>query len=106
MIKVKTFNSNLQIISIEISGHAKSDEYGKDLVCAAVSTVITGSCNALDQLVPDSCVIDLKAGLTKIKIIDNSEKVQTILNTMLVQLKTVEQKYPDYIALSTIDMEE
>jgi uncharacterized protein YsxB (DUF464 family) len=36
---------------MEISGHAGSDVYGHDLVCAIVSGIGTGLCNALDQLV-------------------------------------------------------
>ena len=48
-IVIKRDVSSQKIISIEVKGHANSDDYGKDLVCAAVSTVITGGMNALQD---------------------------------------------------------
>jgi uncharacterized protein YsxB (DUF464 family) len=31
-----------------VKGHANSGAYGHDLVCAAVSAVVTGACNAIE----------------------------------------------------------
>ncbi|WRK55922.1 ribosomal-processing cysteine protease Prp [Coprobacillaceae bacterium CR2/5/TPMF4] len=35
------------MVDLKISGHANSDEYGKDLVCAGVSTASIGTLNML-----------------------------------------------------------
>ena len=48
-IVIKRDVSSQKIISIEVKGHANSAEYGKDLVCAAVTTVMTGGMNALQD---------------------------------------------------------
>ena len=45
MIRVLIKEKQQQIIQITIKGHALSDEFGKDLICASVSTVITGIIN-------------------------------------------------------------
>ena len=47
MIKVKVSKKNNIIESIECSGHAKYDEYGKDIVCASFSTMIITTINAI-----------------------------------------------------------
>ena len=47
MIKVQIKRNNKYITQIKIKGHAQFGEYGKDLVCAGVSAVATGICNAL-----------------------------------------------------------
>ena len=47
MIRVKRILSEEELCGLEIKGHANSDEHGKDLVCAAVSSIITGGFNAL-----------------------------------------------------------
>ena len=47
MIKVTVKKKDNYIVDLKISGHANSDEYGKDLVCAGVSTASIGTLNML-----------------------------------------------------------
>ena len=88
-IVIKTDESSKTITSIEVKGHANSDEYGKDLVCAAVSAIITGGANALEEDIYD---IELKEGNSYIKakqIPGVNDAV--VLRTIETQLKTVEE---------------
>ena len=50
MIRVLVKTKEQQITQITLKGHADSDEHGKDLICAAVSTTITGK-----MCIRDSC---------------------------------------------------
>ena len=50
MIKVLVKQNNNQIVNLSITGHADSGEYGKDLVCAGVSTVGIGEMNMLSLI--------------------------------------------------------
>ena len=47
MIKIKINKQNKQIVEVKVTGHANSAEYGKDLVCAGVSSICVGIANAL-----------------------------------------------------------
>ena len=88
-IVIKTDESTKTITSIEVKGHANSAEYGKDLVCAAVSAIITGGANALTEDIYD---IELKEGYSLIKankIPGDNDAV--VLKTIETQLKTVEE---------------
>ena len=82
--------------SLQVSGHAESGEYGKDLVCASVSSIVFGFMNALDVLDED---IEIKQLTNKIVIKNhsNSEMVQDYFELVMMQLKTIEESYGNFI---------
>ena len=97
MIKVTITRSGNIIKSIEMNGHAGSGPEGHDLVCAAVSAIITGGANALPN--KNNYMVELKKGYA---VIDNNnidEDGNNVLNTVWVQLKTVEESYPQFIRI-------
>ena len=47
MIKVKVIHTKGKIREISISGHADYDEYGNDIVCAAVSSTVITTVNGI-----------------------------------------------------------
>ena len=83
-------------ISLKVSGHAEFGEYGKDLVCASVSSIMFGFMNALDVLDED---VEIKQQKNKITIINNSkmEMIQDYFELVIMQLKTIEESYGDFI---------
>ena len=47
-VKTSSRGKDVEVVdSIEITGHANSGPYGQDLVCASVSSIITGAANAI-----------------------------------------------------------
>ena len=50
MIKIKIARDEDGISLISMQGHAEYDQYGKDIVCSAASTIIIGGINAIAQL--------------------------------------------------------
>ena len=98
MIKVKLTKNNNYYKRIIITGHANYDDFGKDIVCAAVSsTVITSvnSCLAIDN---ESISYDDKNGLD-IKILKNDEVTTKIINVMVTNLYELEKAYPKNIKI-------
>lgn len=87
MIRVRVVRKNHLIQSITVTGHADSDVYGHDLVCAIVSGIMTGLCNAMDILVGEDDVI-FEEGHIEIHVAKPNEKTDLILETGLIQLKT------------------
>ena len=100
MIKVQILKNNLIIESVEVKGHAKSADFGEDLVCAGVSAIIMGCCNALEKYAQNKCQIKLEEAYSEIKVLENSEKVQTILEVMEVQLETLMEIHHEYLYLN------
>lgn len=99
---IVTRNSENNITEFTMSGHADFDVHGKDLVCAGASAVVFGSVNAIFSLTDYEPVIDMadEGGYLSVKLENASnDKVQLILETMIVSLKTIELEYNDFIKL-------
>ena len=94
MIKVKV-NKDL----ITISGHALYDEYGKDIVCASVSSIITTSINAILMLEEDSISYEEEKNKIIIKIKKETKITKKLILNMINLLKELEQTYPKNISV-------
>ena len=103
MIKVIVArNSEQHITGFTMSGHADFDVHGKDLVCAGASAVVFGSVNALFALTDCEPAIDMadEGGYLSVKLEDTSDdRVQLVLETMIVSLKTIENEYNEFIKI-------
>ncbi len=98
MIKVEIVYPNNNLSSLKIKGHANSGEYGKDLVCAGVSAVTIGALNAIED--DSKFEIEVEPGDVSIEVIDKpSEHDLTVLEIMILQLKTIEVSYKGYISI-------
>ena len=99
MISVNVTFIGKEVKSLTVSGHANYDKYGKDIVCAGVSAVVTGGINALEEQVNNIEIIneDNKLG---VKVINSNEYIQIVLNTILIQLETIERSYKKYIKIT------
>ena len=86
-------DDNFTYLSVE--GHAESNEYGKDLICASVSSIMFGLMNALDNY-DDVTINELD---NHIEIISGSklEVVNNYFELVLIQLKTIEESYGEFI---------
>ena len=87
---------NDHYLKIEVSGHAEFGEYGKDLVCASVSSIMFGFMNALDALNED---VKISQSENRITIINHSGSkiVDDYYELVLMQLKTLEESYGNFI---------
>ena len=96
MIKVIYDIDDDKYTYLSVSGHANADEYGKDLICASVSSIMFGFMNALDALDED---VEIKQLTNKITITNHttSNKVQDYFELVMMQLKTIEESYGDFI---------
>ncbi len=103
MIKVRmTYKSNM-IEELSISGHAGYADKGKDLICAAVSSISIGLCNAIDELNVNAD-IEIGDNIIKISHIGNDELSQTVLKTAIIQLHTVEEQANKYLEMKKLEV--
>ncbi|VEU80750.1 ribosomal-processing cysteine protease Prp [Haploplasma axanthum] len=98
MIKASYLVENGIIQSIEISGHAEYDHSGKDIVCAAVSTAIIVTANAIELLdLNSNRELWIDEGYFKIEVLNNNEIVNKLLLNLEYTLYDLEKQYPKYI---------
>jgi len=95
MIKVTFKMEDDHYTYLSVKGHADSDEYGKDLICASVSSIMFGLMNSLDQIKD----VEVKELTNHIEIINESkkDKIDNYLELVLFQLKTIEESYGEFI---------
>ena len=99
MVKVEIQYKGKGLSSIHVKGHANTAPHGQDLVCAAVSAITIGAMNAIENIDEDF-TYEIEEG--DIKLIANgaiSEHDETVLETMILQLKTIQASYPEAIAI-------
>ena len=70
MIKVDLIYNGDLICGFTMKGHANTADYGNDLVCAAVSAIVTGGFNAFDD--EDVSEIALDEGYAKVVVITDN----------------------------------
>jgi len=100
MISVLVKHSKTQdILRLTVSGHAEYDVRGKDLVCAAVSSITIGGCNALVELAEGTTSEIIEEGFVDISVTSLHPTQQMILKTLLYQLQTIEHSYKKYIKI-------
>ncbi len=99
MIKVNFVVSNDLITNVNIKGHAFYDTYGKDIVCAAVSSIVTTTINSILALTEDGIKYDTQDGNVSITVVSDSQVVQKLLNVMLNMLKELASDYPKNIKI-------
>ena len=96
MIKV-IYNDN----TIKVSGHANYAEYGKDIVCASVSSVIATIVNCIMNIDKSSITYQDDGKTIIITKINNNEVVNTIFATMINILKDLENQYKENIKVES-----
>ena len=97
MIKVSIVKENSKYKKISILGHAMYDDYGKDIVCSACSSIVTTTVNGILALNKDSLSYMVsKKGMT-IDIKNQEETTQILIRNMVSLLKELEGNYPNNI---------
>ena len=101
MIKIKIIGQGSTFESLEIKGHANSAPYGEDLICAAVSAIITGGFNSIFN--PKDFEIKLDEGYAYLKAIRPiSEKDEAVIHTIITSLKTVALENEAFVKIKNI----
>ena len=98
MIKVKLTKNGDCLNKITISGHANYDEFGKDIVCASVSSIVITTINILLSLDKDSISYDNTKGLI-IDILKDDDTTKKIINVLVSNLLELERAYPKNIQI-------
>ena len=103
MIKCEFFTENERITGFSVSGHSGYAEAGSDIVCAAVSAVVTMAEATINDVCGAKAKVRVKEQenaritLTLPASCDEEETVQSVLAGMMVTLMGMRDDYPDNI---------
>lgn len=96
MICVEFSGNSDNITGFEVSGHAGYDEYGRDIVCAAVSALATNTANSIEQFTEDDMTVDVdeNTGLLRLTMTSTiSDSSKLLLKSFKLGIESIEQAY-------------
>lgn len=102
MIKVKVKKTNNKVYEIVIKGHAGYDEMGRDIVCAAVSSMAITTINGIIAL-DESIDYEENSGLLKIRVLKDTEVNEKLLLNLVRMLEELMSQYPKNIEIRNED---
>ena len=102
MIKATFYKRGEILIGFEIDGHSGYAEAGADIVCAAVSAVVTMAEATINDVCGAKAKVrvkneDARVTLTLPASCDEEDAVQAVLAGMMLTLCSLRDDYPDYI---------
>ncbi len=108
MIKVVFYINKIgDIQGYTVKGHSNYGEYGKDIVCSAISILaqtalmsVVSVCNIpeneIDYKISDGF---LELDMPKILDYNNKNEIQIVMKTLEVGIKSIIENYPEYVTL-------
>lgn len=102
MTRCEFFTEDERITGFTVSGHSGYGEAGTDIVCAAVSAVVTMAEATINEVCGAKAKVrvreaDASVSLTLPVSCDEEDTVQAVLAGMLLTLCSLRDNYPDYI---------
>ena len=102
MIKVNVKRNDNKVYELVIKGHAGYDVHGKDIVCAAVSSMAITSINNIIAL-DDSIDYEENSGLLIIRVKRDTEVNNKLLDNLVRMLTELKEQYPKNIEIRNED---
>ena len=102
MTRCEFFTDNDRITGFSVSGHSGYAEAGQDIVCAAISAVVTMAETTINDVCGAKAKVrvkeqDARITLTLPTSCEEEESIQAVLAGMLITLCSMRDDYPDYI---------
>ena len=102
MTRCEFFVENDRITGFSVSGHSGYAEAGSDIVCAAITAVVTMAEATINEVCGAKAKVRVKDDQARITLMlpascDEEDTVQAVLSGMMLTLISMRDDYPDYI---------
>ncbi len=93
---IRVYKNNDKII---IKGHANYADYGKDIVCASVSSIVITTVNGILEIDREAITYVEEKDILTIEIIKKDEVIIKLINNMMNLLTELSDNYPKNIKI-------
>ena len=102
MTRCEFLTEDDRITGFSVSGHSGYSEAGSDIVCAAITAVVTMAEATINDVCGAKAKVRVKEADARITLTlpascDEEESVQAVLAGMMLTLCSLRDDYPDYI---------
>lgn len=94
MLKIKVIKHQDQIEKIVFEGHAMYDDYGKDIVCSAASSIMITTVNGILSFDQSYLMVDQTPDKIVIQVLKHNDITNHLIMNMIHLLKELEHDYP------------
>jgi len=107
MVKVEFFRRKGKIVSFKIKGHAqpKEKQLDVDLICNSISVISQTTVIGIEEVLKIKVKYVIDDGFLNLNLedqtIEDIERCQVLLETMILGLKSIEITYAKYIKVET-----
>ena len=107
MTRCEFFTEGERITGFSVSGHSGYAEAGADIVCAAVSAVVTMAEATINEVCGAKAKVRVKDEQARVTLMlpavcDEEDTVQAVLAGMMLTLCSMRDDYPDYIEVMEV----
>ena len=99
MIRININYKDNYIKQITLKGHANYNEYGTDIVCAAVSATYLCTINGILSIKENSLEVLSTSDTQTIKVLIQDTTINKLLENMIRCLRSLEEQYPNNIKI-------
>ena len=94
MIKAVFYKKNDKYFGFSLNGHAGYADYGKDIVCSAVSALAFNTVNSIERLTDDHVIYEVsESGSLRCKVAsDVSSESALLINSLYIGLTGIEEE--------------
>lgn len=107
MVKVEFVRRKGEIVSFKIKGHAmpKEEQLDVDLICSAISAISQTTVIGIEEVLKIKAKYCIEDGFLNLNLenqtLEDIERCQVLLETMILGLKSIEITYGKYIKVET-----
>ena len=96
MIRVVFYTRDERYIGFVVKGHACYEDFGKDIVCSAVSALVINTINSIDELTEDRYIMDTCEGVIKFRLVKPySHEGENFIKALRIGLCNIYAEYGD-----------
>jgi uncharacterized protein YsxB (DUF464 family) len=89
--------------TLVVLGHANYDEYGKDIVCAGVSSLVQALIGWIEENHYKANCISVDTSSSEVIIsCEGGEDIAAVFGMTVVGLEQIADSYPDHVQIDTI----
>ena len=93
MITARVLKKHGLYDSFSCDGHAEYDDYGKDVVCAAVSVLVINTINSIDKFTDNVLEASNEEGILLRFVNKPDEDAILLMNSLLLGLEEIQRQY-------------
>lgn len=105
MIQAQFFSRRERLVGFKVSGHSMLANFGKDILCAAVSSAVQLTVNGIVEILAISSELKVEENSISLLMLEDEQTAEPFLQALKLHLHLLEQDYPKNLSLSFMEVE-